>query len=335
VKRLITILVVAGAALLIFLMLGPFYVLQEGQQAIVLQFGRIVNSKRDAGLWIKAPLIDQVVRFPKKIISWDGEPTRVPTEERQFIWVDTTARWRIEDPELFYQSVTDEAGAQTRLDAVIDSAVKEVISKNLLREAVRSSDVINTIERRNVYQVDSGTPGEDADVDSILGDTYTDVLQPPIIKGRGALADEMLTRAKETAPIYGIGLLDVIIRQIRYSDDLTESVFSRMITERQQVAQAFRSDGEGQKADWLGQRSRELNVVLSAARRRAEEIKGDADAQAANIYAEAYNRDPEFYEFWKAVEAYRMVLPKFRKTLTTDSEFFKYLYNQEGQLAGP
>jgi membrane protease subunit HflC len=328
VKRLITILVVAGAALLIFLMLGPFYVLQEGQQAIVLQFGRIVNSKRDAGLWIKAPLIDQVVRFPKKIISWDGEPTRVPTEERQFIWVDTTARWRIEDPELFYQSVTDEAGAQTRLDAVIDSAVKEVISKNLLREAVRSSDVINTIERRNVYQVDSGTPGEDADVDSILGDTYTDVLQPPIIKGRGALADEMLTRAKETAPIYGIGLLDVIIRQIRYSDDLTESVFSRMITERQQVAQAWRSDGEGLKNEWLGKREKERLEIISAAERTAKVIRGEADAEAAAIYANAYNVDPEFYAFFKAIEAYRRLLPNFQKTLSTDAEFFDYLYDR-------
>ena len=327
-KRLITILVVAGAALLIFLMLGPFYVLQEGQQAIVLQFGRIVNSKRDAGLWIKAPLIDQVVRFPKKIISWDGEPTRVPTEERQFIWVDTTARWRIADPELFYQSVTDEAGAQTRLDAVIDSAVKEVISKNLLREAVRSSDVINTIERRNVYQVDSGTPGQDADVDSILGDTYTDVAQPAIVKGRGALADEMLTRASVTAPIYGIELLDVIIRQIRYSDDLTESVYSRMITERQQVAQAFRSDGEGLKAEWLGNRERERLEIISEAERASKVIRGQADAQAAAIYADAYNVDPEFYAFFKAIEAYRNLLPNFQKTLSTEAEFFDYLYDR-------
>ena len=326
-KRFITILVVAGAALLIFLMLGPFYVLQEGQQAIVLQFGRIVKSNRDAGLKIKAPLIDQVVRFPKKIISWDGEPTRVPTEERQFIWVDTTARWRIEDPRLFYQSVTDEAGAQTRLDAVIDSAVKEVISKNLLREAVRSSDVINTIERRNVYQVDSGTPGQDADVDSILGDTYTDVEQPAIEKGRGTLADEMLARAKETAPIYGIALLDVIIRQIRYSDDLTESVYSRMITERQQVAQAFRSDGEGLKNEWLGNRERERLEIISEAEKTAKVIRGQADAQAAAIYADAYNVDPEFYSYFKAIEAYRNLLPNFQKTLSTDAEFFDYLYD--------
>jgi membrane protease subunit HflC len=320
VKRLITILVVAGAALLIFLMLGPFYVLQEGQQAIVLQFGRIVNSKRDAGLWIKAPLIDQVVRFPKKIISWDGEPTRVPTEERQFIWVDTTARWRIEDPELFYQSVTDEAGAQTRLDAVIDSAVKEVISNNRLNEAVRNSDVINTIVRRST--------GDSQDASSILGDTYTEIEYTSIEKGRDELSNEMLKRAKQTAPIYGIGLLDVIIRQIRYSDDLTESVFSRMITERQQVAQAFRSDGEGLKAEWLGNRERERLEIISEAERASKVIRGQADAQAAAIYADAYNVDPEFYAFFKAIEAYRSLLPNFQKTLSTEAEFFDYLYDR-------
>ena len=329
-KRFVTIVVVAGAALLIFLMLGPFYVVQEGQQAIVLQFGRIVNSKTTAGLAIKAPLIDQVVRFPKKIISWDGEPTEVPTQEGQFIFVDTTARWRIVDPELFYQSVTDETGAQTRLDAVIDSSVKGVISNNRRREAVRNSDVINTIERRNVYQVESGTPGGEAqDVGSILGDTYTETEYAPIEKGRDALSNEMLISAQQTArDQYGIELIDVIIRQIRYSDDLTESVYSRMIAERQQIAQAFRSDGEGLKDEWLGNRERQRLEIISEAERQAKVIRGQADAQAAAIYADAYNVDPEFYAFFKAIESYRNLLPNFRKTLSTDAEFFDYLYNQ-------
>ncbi len=327
-KRFVTIVVVAGAALLIFLMLGPFYVVQEGQQAIVLQFGRIVNTKTTAGLALKAPLIDQVVRFPKKIISWDGEPTVVPTQERQFIFVDTTARWRIEDPELFYQSVTDEAGAQTRLDAVIDSAVKEVISNNRLHEAVRNSDVINTIERSNVYQIDeSEAPGGDAE---ILGETYTEVEYPSIVKGRDELSTEMLDTAKKRAEsLFGIELIDVIIRQIRYSDDLTESVYSRMIKERQQIAQAFRSDGEGKKQEWLGNRERERLEIISKAERTAKVTRGEADAEAAAIYANAYSSDPEFYAFFKAIEAYRALLPNFQKTLSTDAEFFDYLYSQQ------
>ena len=132
-------------------------------------------------------------------------------------------------------------------------------------------------------------------------------------------------------PQFGIEVIDVVFRQIKYSDDLTESVYNRMIADRQQIAQAFRSDGEGQKADWLGRRERELNVVLSEARREAEEIKGKADAKAANIYASAYTQDPEFYEFWKAIETYRTLMPRFQKTLSTDAEFFKYLYDQKGE----
>lgn len=321
-KRFVTIVVVAGAALLIFLMLGPFYVVQEGQQAIVLQFGRIVNTKTTAGLALKAPLIDQVVRFPKKIISWDGEPTEVPTQERQFIFVDTTARWRIVNPELFYESVTDEAGAQTRLDAVIDSAVKEVISAHRLYEAVRNSDVIiDILERREEEEAD--------DEEEILGAIQTRVPYAPIVKGRDQLSTEMLERAQVSAPLYGIQLIDVIIRQIRYSDDLTESVYSRMITERQQLAQYYRSDGEGKKAEWLGNRERERLLIISGAERTAKVTRGEADAEAAAIYADAYSSDPEFYAFFKAIEAYRALLPNFQKTLSTDAEFFDYLYSQQ------
>lgn len=320
-KRFVTIVVVAGAALLIFLMLGPFYVVQEGQQAIVLQFGRIVNSKTTAGLALKAPLIDQVVRFPKKIISWDGEPTQVPTQERQFIFVDTTARWRIVNPELFYESVTDEAGAQTRLDAVIDSAVKEVVSANRLYEAVRNSDVIIEILVRREEE------GDEDDDSAILGATQTRVPYAPIVKGRDQLSREMLDRAQRSEQLYGIELIDVIIRQIRYSDDLTESVYSRMITERQQLAQYYRSDGEGKKAEWLGNRERERLLIISEAERAAKVTRGEADAEAAAIYADAYGTDPEFYAFFKAIEAYRALLPNFQKTLSTDAEFFDYLYN--------
>lgn len=331
-KKGVTVGVVAIFLIIVFLMLGPLWVLQEGEQAVLLQFGRIVASHQEAGLKLKTPVIDRVVKVPKKILSWDGAAQRIPTEENQFIWVDTTARWRISDPELFYESVTSIDQAASRLDDIIDSEVRKIISRNPLTEAVRNSDAINQIERRNVF----ATAGADSEIDdSVIVDTFTQITYPAIRTGRTMLSDEVLIEARRLiVDQFGIELIDVVIRQIKYSDDLTESVYNRMIADRQQIAQAFRSDGEGQKADWLGRRSRELNVILSEARRQAEEIKGDADAQAANIYAEAYNRDPEFYEFWKAVEAYRMLMPKFRKTLTTDAEFFKYLYNQEGGSGG-
>ena len=329
-KKGVTVGVVAIFFIIVFLMLGPLWTLQEGEQAVLLQFGRIVATHQEAGLKLKTPVIDRVVKFPQKILSWDGAAQRIPTEENQFIWVDTTARWRITDPKLFYESVTSTDQAASRLDDIIDSEVRKIISRNPLTEAVRNSDVINEIERRNVF----ATAGAENEIDdSVIVDTFTHVTFPAIQTGRSRLSDQVLSEARRLIPQFGIELIDVVIRQIKYSDDLTESVYNRMIADRNQIAQAFRSDGEGQKADWLGQRSRELNVVLSAARRQAEEIKGDADAQAANIYSDAYNQDPEFYEFWKAIEAYRTLMPRFRKTLTTDAEFFKYLYRKEGQLA--
>ena len=329
-KKGVTVGVVAVFFIIVFLMLGPLWTLQEGEQAVLLQFGRIVATHQEAGLKLKTPVIDRVVKFPEKILSWDGAAQRIPTEENQFIWVDTTARWRITDPKLFYESVTSTDQAASRLDDIIDSEVRKIISRNPLTEAVRNSDVINEIERRNVF----ATAGAENEIDdSVIVDTFTQVTFPSIQTGRSRLSDQVLSEARRLIPQFGIELIDVVIRQIKYSDDLTESVYNRMIADRNQIAQAFRSDGEGQKADWLGQRSRELNVVLSAARRQAEEIKGDADAQAANIYSEAYNQDPEFYEFWKAIEAYRTLMPRFRKTLTTDAEFFKYLYRKEGQLS--
>ena len=329
-KKGVTVGVVAVFFIIVFLMLGPLWTLQEGEQAVLLQFGRIVATHQEAGLKLKTPVIDRVVKFPEKILSWDGAAQRIPTEENQFIWVDTTARWRITDPKLFYESVTSTDQAASRLDDIIDSEVRKIISRNPLTEAVRNSDVINEIERRNVF----ATAGAENEIDdSVIVDTFTQVTFPSIQTGRSRLSDQVLFEARRLIPQFGIELIDVVIRQIKYSDDLTESVYNRMIADRHQIAQAFRSDGEGQKADWLGQRSRELNVVLSAARRQAEEIKGDADAQAANIYSEAYNQDPEFFEYWKALEAYRTLLPRFRKTLTTDAEFFKYLYRKEGQLS--
>ena len=330
-KKGLTVGVVVLFLVIVFLMIGPLWILQEGEQAVLLQFGRIVATHQEAGLKLKTPVVDRVVKFPKKILSWDGAAQRIPTQENQFIWVDTTARWVIEDPQLFYESVTSTDQAASRLDDIIDSEVRKIISRNPLTEAVRNSDIINQIERRNVF---ASTGSDDAD-DSVIFDTFTNVTFPHIVKGRRTLSDEVLAEARKLIPQFGIDLIDVVIRQIKYSDDLTESVYNRMIADRQQIAQAFRSDGEGQKAEWLGQRSRELNTVMSAAQRKAEEIKGDADAQAANIYAESYSIDSSFYEFWKALDSYRTTLPKFRKILTTDAEYFKYLYGQEGKLAGP
>jgi len=330
-STLIIIIVLA----VLFLMLKPYFIIPEGQQAVVTRFGKIVNIVTEAGLHIKTPMIDTVVEYPKKIQSWDGDAQRFPTQENQFIWVDTTARWKITDLKLFYESVGSVPQAHSRLDDVIDSSVRKIIARNLLREAIRNSNVINEIKRSNVFQnqKDPAEPSPDTEnqQDIELFSTFTETKYEEISKGRRKLSDEMLTEAREITPKYGIELIDIVIRQIKYSDDLTKSVYDRMIKERAQVAQAFRSDGEGKRANWLGKMERELRTVHSEAERIGKEIKAKADAQALEIRNQAYERDAEFAEFYMALTQYQELLPKMNKILTTDFEYFKYLYSKFGR----
>ena len=328
-KKLILIVASVIVGFLLFLALGPFYTIQEGEQAVVVRFGRIVQIQTEAGLKIKVPTVDKVNKYPKKILSWDGEPQRLPTAENQFIWVDTTARWMIDDPQKFYESVGTITQAQSRMDDVIDSEVRKIISRNSLREAVRNSNVINEIERRDVYLAPSTEEGTEEVSVSVA--VFSEMVFEDIVKGRSVISEEIFTEAQKTTPQYGIKLVDLIIRQIKYSTDLTESVYRRMIKERNQFAQAFRSDGEGRKASWVGQMERELLDIESNAYREAEQIKGEADAKAAAIYAQAYRKNPEFYTFWKSIESYRKLLPEFDKTLTTDPDYFDYLYDKRGR----
>jgi membrane protease subunit HflC len=328
-RKTIIILVLIGVALIIISLLGPYYILTEGEQAVVVQFGKIVRVDTEAGLKYKVPFVENVVKFSKKVQSWDGDAQRIPTSENQFIWVDTTARWRISDPKLFYASVGSMTQAQGRLDDVIDSEVRKIISKNPLREAVRDSNVISQIKRSNVLASVAGSAESTQALSNIS--TLAEIKYEDIAKGRRALSIEMRENARTIMPQYGMELIDVIIRQIKYSDDLTPSVYDRMIKERNQIAQAFRSDGEGEKAKWLGQTTRELKQIQSDAERKAKEIKAKADAEALAIRNRAYSQDPNFADYWMALEEYKTILPKFNKTLTTDSDFYKYLYNKRGR----
>jgi len=329
VKKTIIILVIIGAALLVITILGPYYFLVEGEQAAIVQFGKIVRVDTNAGVHYKMPFVESVVKYSKKVQSWDGDAQRIPTSENQFIWVDTTARWRIADAKKFYESVGTMTQAQGRMDDVIDSEVRKIISKNPLREAVRDSNVISEIKRSNALASVAGSAESSAALSNIS--TLAEIKYEKIDTGRRALSLEMRDEARTIMPQYGMELIDVIIRQIKYSDDLTQSVYDRMIKERNQIAQAFRSDGEGEKAKWLGQTTRELNQIQSEAERKAKEIKGKADAEALAIRNRAYSQDPDFADYWMALEEYKTILPKFNKTLTTDSDFYKYLYNKRGR----
>lgn len=325
-KKLITIGVILVVAMVALLLMGPFFIVNEGNLALVVRFGQILRVEKDAGLKLKTPFLDNVVMYPKRIQPWDGEAQRIPTKENQFIWVDSTARWKISDPIKFYESVSTMDGAFSKLDDVIDSAVRTVISSNYLREAVRNSNTITQSTSRETFET-----GDAEGSESLRQLTQTDTTYEVIEKGRKELTREMLTIASQLTPEYGIEIIDIIPRQIRYSDELTESVYNRMIKERNQIAQAFRSFGEGKKSEWLGKLENEQRSVLSRAYEEAEKIKGQADAQATKIYADAYGRDRGFFDFWRAMESYRQTVPKFRKTLSTEMDYFDYLYGARGR----
>ena len=323
-----TLIILGLVALLVagVMIVGPFFILNEGEQAVVVRFGKIVKVHTEAGLKFRSPFVDDVMKYPKKLLSWDGEPQKIPTKENQFIYVDTTARWRIVDPVKFYESVSNLDNAYGRLDDVIDSAVRTVISSNYLREAVRNSDELMKSSTEETFQT-----GESVGSSSLLELTNSQTQFEKIEKGREELSNEMIKSVASIVPSFGIEVLDIIPRQIKYSEELTDSVYQRMIKERNQIAQAFRSYGEGKKAEWLGKLENEQRSILSSAYAKAETLKGKADAEATKIFADAYGRDPSFFEFWKAMESYKSTVPNFKKTLSTSMDYFKYLYSPNGR----
>lgn len=341
-RNLTVIAISIVVVVLLIIIAAPVYVLQEGEQSVILRFGQIVKTETEAGLKFKTPFIDNVKIYSKKILSWDGEPQRIPTSEQQFIWVDTTARWKIVDPAKFYSRIQTMNTAYSRLDDIIDSAVRTVIASNPLREAVRNSNIINDKQRaadkvaaqEALDKIAAQEAGDSTIVDEIESVSesvkqYTSVSsqQAAIEKGRKELSEEMLNQVKGITESFGVEIIDVVIRQIRYSEDLTQSVYQRMIKERNQIAQAYRSYGEGKKEEWLGKLKKDKQKIISEAQRKANEIKGQADAEATRIYADAFSKDPSFFKFWRALQSYEITLPDIQKVLSTNPDYFDYLYN--------
>jgi modulator of FtsH protease HflC len=317
-----------GAATIVvaFLVFNPFYIVTEGNQVVITRFGQIIATTSDAGLHVKAPFVDAITTYPKKVMALDGDSQRIPTKENQFIVVDTTSRWRISDPKKFYESVSTIDGAYSRLSDIIDSAVRTVITSSSLNEVVRNSNLINELKHSENFAL--GADAQEVQLGQITGEK---VIYEQITRGREQLSNEMANIARTKMPEFGIELIDIVPRQIKYSDELTESVYNRMIKDRNQIAQTFRSTGEGKKAEWMGKLVNEKKTILSGAYNKAESIKGSADAEASRIYAESYSKDPEFYAFWKSIETYKSTMQNFDKVLSTDMEFFKYLYSPNGR----
>jgi len=290
---------------------GSFYVVEEGQQAVVLQFGRPVGATvSEAGLHFKVPFIQEVRRFDKRLLIWDGDPNQIPTAGREFIWVDSTARWRIVDPLKFLQSVATEVGAQSRLDDIIDSVVRDLVSANILVELVRSAS----------WQTPKAEVLEEASKEVV------EELKKEINLGREGLTRAVLSVVRKITPQYGIEVVDVRIKRLNYVESVREKVYARMISERKQLAARFRSEGEGRSAEILGNMEKELREIRSEAYRTVQEVRGKGDATATKIYGDAYGRDKEFYAFSRTLENLKASKNKNATlVLTTDSDYYRYL----------
>ena len=321
-KKFIGWLITIVILLVLFLAAGPLFIVNEGNQVVVTRFSKIVNSHTDAGLHFKVPFLDHVIEYPKLILSLDGDEQRIPTKENQYIIVDTTSRWRITDPEAFYKNFQTLANSYNKLSDIIDSSCRTVITQNKMSEIVRSSNLINE------SKIEENTDEDTIEINNLVNaDTTNEV----VTKGRSELCKQMAEKARAEIAGYGIELIDIVPRQVKYSEELNESVYNSMIKDRNQVAQAYRSLGEGKKAEWLGRLENDKRRIASEAYSKSEEIKGNADAQAAAIYAAAYNKDPEFYTFWKSMESYKNNLKDYPATLSTKLDYFDYLYSADGK----
>ena len=309
IRKIIVIVAVIAAVVIFAFISGVIYVVDETQQAVITQFGRPIGKPvTSAGLHFKKPVIQQTHYFEKRLLEWDGDPNQIPTKDKKYIWVDTVARWKITDALKFLQSVGNELGMQARLDDIINSATRDIITSHILVEAVRNSNRI----------LESKAEGEDIIV--------TDEALEHIKVGRETLEQTILEKAKILAPQYGIEIKDVRIRRMNYVEAVRNKVYDRMIAERKRAAEKYRSEGMGKSAEIEGQTAKGLKEIQSEAYRQAQIIMGKADAEAITIYGDAYSQDPEFYSFLKTMDTYKTTIDdKSTVILTTDSDYYKYL----------
>ena len=313
-KRIGAFVVVVIVIFLILVISGAFYTVREWDQVVITQFGKpIGNPKTEAGLYFKIPLIQEVNRYEKRLLRWDGDPNEIPTRDKRFIYVDTTARWRIVDARKFLEVLGDYTQAYAKLDDTIDAVVRDYVSANPLVELVRSTDWMPTLKE-----------GEEKVVSPFAEKTVRET----VVLGREKITRAILAEASKAMPAFGIELVDVRIKRINYVERVQKTVYERMKTERKRKAALFRSEGEGKKAGILGQMEKELKSIVSGAYRTAEEIRGKADAEATKIYGEVYGEDPEFYAFFKTLETYKEAPYKNAFViLGTDSDYYRFLKN--------
>jgi membrane protease subunit HflC len=301
-------LAAVALALVALVAWSSIYTLSETEQALLTQFGKPVGDAiKTPGLHLKLPLVQVVHRFDKRWLEFDGDANQITTKDKKYIWVDTYARWRIQDPLRFFQAVGDERGGQTRLDDIVDGQTRNAVASYDLIEIVRSSN--------RTYQVTEELEGIGAAEAATKIET-----------GREKIAQEILKKAAEITPQFGIELVDVRFKRLNYVESVQQKVFERMISERKRIAERSRSEGQGRAAEIRGQMQRDMLAASSAGYKSAQELKGAADAKSTAIYARAYGKDPEFYQFSRSLETLKASLDeKAWLILATDSELLQFL----------
>jgi membrane protease subunit HflC len=298
--------------LVFFLFSGAFYTVNEWDQVIITQFGKTIGKpKIESGLRFKIPFIQEIHRYEKRIMRWDGDPKEIPTRDKRFIYVDTTARWRIVDAQKFLEVLGTYTQAYSKLDDIIDAVLRDYVSANPLVELVRTTNEMPIVEE---------TEGK------VLSPFQEATAPENVILGREKITRAILEEASKAMPAFGMKLVDVRIKRINYVEQVRKKVYERMVSERKRKAAQFRSEGEGKKAEILGQMEKELKSIISGAYRTSEEIRGDADAEATKIYGNAYGEDPAFYAFFKTLETYKDAAYKNAFViLGTDTDFYRFL----------
>src|ERR1700730_15805640 len=308
---------VTAVALVLFLVFsGSFYTVDQTEQVIITQFGKPVGDPiTEPGLHFKLPLVKTISRIDKRFLEWDGAPVAIPTRDKTYIHVDTFARWRINDPKTYFVRLHDERSAQSGTEASLGRETRNAIAKHDLIEIVRTDKNRKPLRDENLKNVPTGV--------GTIG------VLPPIQFGRLKIEEEIKAAAAAKLAEFGIELLDLRLKRVNYNPDVLDRIYQRMISERRQIAQRFRSEGEGEAARIAGQKERDLNEIQSTAYRQVQQIRGQADAKATEIYAHAYTQNPqaaEFYAFLKSMETYRKVLTKDSTlVLSTDSDLFGLL----------
>jgi len=293
----------------IIVLSNSFYIVDEKEQAVITQFGKpIGNAKVKSGLYFKIPLIQTVLKFDKRILEWDGAANEIPTKDNKYIFIDTFARWKISNPLQFYKSAKNEMLAQSRLDDIIDGAVRDEISNRFMSEIIRSSNRI-----MEVYDTEVENDGNQ----EILKEGAREEIILSILQSVQTKLEELHI---------GISVIDVQIKRVSYNRQVQDKLFNRMISEQNMIAEKYRAQGEGRKQEILGKQIQKEKELISQAYLESQEIIGKADARAMDIYAKAYSKDPEFYNYYKTLETYKETLdPSTLFILSTNNKFLKFI----------